>query len=157
MAADLEWTAEEQQEIDDRPVDPQRRVDFTDDQYARRLGMARKTWAHLEAADPTMTPWARAIYEQAPPWAVYTSEDNGEGFVRRVYGALQNGSVQTISGLIGFNSATLGGVPLAEIAHRRVDRVKFAKVAMTRTPGLYMDPLGFVIFMTDRACFQNNK
>jgi hypothetical protein len=152
------WTAEELQELEDRPVTPDRREDFTDEQFERRLSMAKKLWASLAYQDPNMSAWAREIYSIVPPWAVYTSLDDGEGLVRRVYGVCltehENDTkygAYVVSAVPTANSYTDGSLPLSEIAHRRIRRVMAARVAHTATPGLFIDPLGFYDFMLDRT------
>jgi hypothetical protein len=153
---DLTLTEEETRELKERPISPDRREDFTDAQFECRLGIAKKICAHLEALDVDRPEWAQAIYAKVPPWGVYTSDDNGEGLVRRVYGACLQGanreeSVWAVSAHLGVNNDVIGGVPVAEIESRRIDRVKMARVGHTATPGLFIDPLGFYVFMLGAA------
>jgi len=148
--AETGWTDEELQELEDRPIMPERSEDFTDEQFERRLRMAKKLWASIEQQDPNMSEWVREIYAIVPPWAIYRSEDNGEGFVRRVCAAhTATLGVDIVSAFPETN--IVGALHLSEIAHRRVRRVMAEGVAHTATPGLFIDPLGFYPLMLDHA------
>ena len=141
--------------MDLRPVDPYRAEDFTDAQFAVRLALAKKMCQFLLDVDDSLTPEYRSSYERAPMWATYTMLPNGKSHPRRVYGMCTSlddkgdevASAHAVTGFHYFNNDVIGGVPIADLEHNKVDRLYYADVMFTKTPGLFMDPLGFIGFL----------
>jgi len=145
-------TADELAELEARPIDPARREDFTDAQFAVRLALAKRLCAHLTSgADPTMGDWARRIYNRMPMWACYSSLPDGEGLIRRVYGVCRTTNdneecVHAVSAMMVFNNRV--DVPVTEMESNRIERVYASRVLHTSTPGLFIDPLGYLMFIS---------
>jgi hypothetical protein len=147
-------TPEEAVEITERPIDPYRREDFTDAQYAVRLAFAKRFCDWLIATPDATPEWARPIYAQVPMWACYSSEPEGKGAVRRVYDVFQAEDdtlhVHAVTARIGWNNYVVGGIPMDDIKDKRIERVYVTRVINSPTPGLFIDPLGFLEFIRDQ-------
>ena len=160
-------TEREAEETRLRPVDPDRRVDFTDEEFAVRLALAKKMCQFFLDVDETLTAEYRSMYERAPMWATYTMFPDGKGPPRRVFGvctmvkddtssvasadgarvAQDAARAHVVTGLMLFNNDTIGGVPIADLEHNKVERFYYGDVMHTQTPGFFMDPLGFLAFI----------
>lgn len=141
----MAWTPEELRELEARPLDLARRQDFTEEQFALRLNMAKKLWDSLQAEDTTINAWARELFEIVPPWAVYTSEGDGKGLVCRVVNVHRKAlCAEIVVGMPGGNVSKI--VKISSLAHLRFRRAKVLRVADTQTPGLFIDPLAFYPF-----------
>lgn len=150
----MQKTPEEIIEFAERPIDPARRVDFTDAQYAVRLAYAKRFCDWLMTTPGATPDWARPIYVAVPMWAFYSGEANGNGGIRRVFGVFRTDDggehVHAVTAHIGWNNYIVGGVPVDEIKNNRIERVMVERVQMSPTPGLFIDPLGFVEFIREQ-------
>lgn len=148
MSLLFEFSERERTELKERPIDLYRKTDFTDEQFQVRLALAKRLQESLLTADTTASEELIQIYDKVPMWAFYTTLPNGKGAPRRVFGVGKNTEgeeyAQTVTGLNMLNNRTVGGVPADELAALRVDRLKYDDVSRTRTPGLFIDPLGFL-------------
>lgn len=151
MGAELSalLTPEERREIADRNVTTEWR-DYTEEQLQTRISIGRKAMEHMLCHDPTVTNEARAIYAKCPMWGFYKSAGAGDRALYRVYGVSWSDdeeSVKAISAHFVCNNKVIGGVPVCDIM--RVDRWTAEDLDFFRefvpTPGIFVDPLGFVL------------
>lgn len=133
------WSEEESAEIENCPI----RLgwtDFTEAQLKLRKGMAQKVWLKLVELDTEMPAWAIRDYEKCPPWKFYTNKDGNACY--RVYGAM-NGRMHVASAHLFINVIAISDlVP--------VENWTTANLRTTLTPGLFLDPLGFMRFIADQ-------
>ena len=147
----IQLTAAEEEELDQRPISTKLTV-FTDDQFALRLSIAKKINQSV-IDDPTTPNFARDAYRRCPVWAFYSQKEDGSG-ARRVYGAslLEDESVSMAvsTAMLGWNNDVVGGVPLEEMEGLIIDGYSPDTVTVLNsvnpTPGIYLDPLGFMVF-----------
>lgn len=150
----LGLSAAERAEVNARPIDPQRRTDFTDEQFALRESIGKKLLDHVLRTDESITPEVRRGYEECPTWAFYTSEPHGKGLPRRVFGVFtvedetkgKSIHLHAVSSHMLWNNIIVGGLPLEETRALRVPRLYMKNVFLGATPGLFIDPLGFLMF-----------
>lgn len=150
----MELTSEEQLELSTRPISPEWR-DFTEDQIKTRVEIGKKFMEYIIKDDITMEPWAKEIYTKMPMWGFYI--DPKFRVRRRVFGALKQSDstpgVHAASAHFLWTNYVIGGVPINEL--ERIDRwTEEDKMFFkgNNCPGLFLDPLGFIQFISE-----NNK
>lgn len=146
-----EPTPEDQAELARQPPG-QAWMDLTPEQVRLRQEMGQRMCSHFNRADDTMDDDIRAAYEEKPMWGFYV--DAVSGLPKRIYGMCQGAdgewSAHTSSAMLMFNNLTVGGTPLAALT--RVDAWSPAHIdrfRMTPNPGLFLDPLGFILLIHD--------
>ena len=146
------WHSDEhREELMARPLHPDYQV-FTEEQLLRRIEIAK----HHERADFSImkesdTP-AIPYFEKWPRWKFYHI-DKGYG-ARRIYGihhALAHDDPDpifvSITAMTMFNNETVGGINASElIPVRRYPKNTLDVLRKTPTPGLFLDPLGYIVF-----------
>lgn len=145
----LKLTDIEEQELEARPISIEW-CNYTEEQLTIRKLIATKMWNTLMTLDTTMPIWAKNGYQQCPPWKFYT--DKSGNSIRRVYGAMENNFMHAVSAMMIFNNYVLGGVSVDELVaiENWTEKMKH-KLRSTPTPGLFLDPLGFIEFIKDNS------
>lgn len=145
----LVLTPEEQAELQVRPISLGWQ-NFTKEQLRLRKEIGKKIWDNLVQMDTEMPDWAKQGYEKCPPWAFFTDASNIP--IRRVYGVMGDNHMHAVSAMMAFNNDVIGGIPCDELTQIDDwdDHMK-NKLQLTPTPGLFLDPLGFIEFIRAHA------
>jgi hypothetical protein len=148
----VDLTKEETNELLRRPI---RRewTDFTESQLQIRIQIARKWSDWLIYADSTLSEELREMCISYPMWKFYRGESSTT--IKRAYGAcnfVENDypCVRTITAFIGRTCDGISVDPGDDmIAVGRWNETQLDNIRMNDSPGIFADPLGFWICVTD--------
>ena len=152
--ADL--TETEKLELIERPISG-KYMDFTESQLKIRIDIAKKYCDLFLHEDVTLEEKYKEIYQKYPMWGFYKSEDGSS--IHRIYGVClyddepdKTWGAHTATCLTMFTNLTLGGRPVAEL--KQVDQWSDndkARIQFNNCPGIFCDPLGFLIVLRQEA------
>lgn len=128
---------------------------LTDEQFATRLAIAKKLCRFFLNEDHDLTDDTRAIYESHPMWGFYVNKC-GARCPRRAYGvcidAERRPRLHACTAHIGWTNDVVGGVPTDDV--RMVDRwddEAMSLIQLCNAPGVFVDPLGFLLPLEQEA------
>lgn len=146
-------TLEEKNEIKERPISPHLNT-LTPYQFEIRKSIAKKFCEFFLENDDTLTSKHKEIYTKYPMWKFYQTIENKTP--KRSYGvastkdgkyALHTGTTQIM--MVNY---TLGGTLCEdlEVTDRWTPNQE-EQINLCRSPGMFIDPLGFMIAINDNA------
>lgn len=144
----MNLTENEAQELKQNPPGT---VPTTPEQFQLRLKIAKTMCKYFNEEDPTMTEEVRAVYEKYPMWGFYVDENGscprrsyGVGFIEK--GSEEVEGLHMVTAHLFFINDVIGGVEASTV--RRVDEWDEASrniINMCNMPGMFLDPLGFLL------------
>jgi len=144
-------TSEEVAELKARPVSQAYR-DYTEDQLVVRIGIAKKYCQYLLEADKAMEDRFRKIYEAYPMWGFYKTTSLLERVCGVCIGEKDEWRLHTATCHVFWTNRTVGGTPAKDVV--RVERWTAEDkefMLMNNAPGIFLDPLGFLIVLDEAA------
>jgi hypothetical protein len=153
---------EEAEEAAARPVHPYTFRIFTPEQYTIRVRAAKRICKLIyEAAVVQHGEELANCYLTHPPYLFYTTREALEKKestpVLRLYGVCKMPSgeyrAHAVSGLATFNNAVTEGVPLTDMVPLKqwtAEQMTYLTSGILKTPGAFIDPLGFLCFMKNK-------
>lgn len=146
-------TDAEREELKARPISEEW-TEFTEEQLKVRVGIAEKYCQFFLDNDHDASEEAKQQYRDWPMWCFY--RDTSGGNPKRSYGVCTyadgTAGLHTVSCHIAFTNDIIGGTPVSQLT--KVDRWTaddLVSIQLNSSPGIFADPLGFMILLHSHA------
>ena len=146
-------TIEEKNELKERPISISLNT-LTPDQFEIRKDIAKKFCEFFLENDDTLTSKHKEIYNKYPMWKFYQTID--DEIPKRSYGVASTKEgkdvLYTATAQIMMVNYTVGGTLCENL--KVVDQWtenQIDKINLSENPGMFIDPLGFMIALSDNA------